>query len=269
MNGCYSLEILALFIEDDLPPARAEHVNQHLRTCAECRGACTQLETSQVFIKSGLRTVQAVPNQEQLLARVRHTVLSKIESRELEFGWRLKIERFLWASFRKPRYALASIAILIVVSAAILAQMRHTVHEEHLTAAVFDGTASLAKPQGYRDWVFVGSSKDGESLHNIYVEPAAYRHYARTGTFPEGTVLVREKLRYGTDLVALEASVKDSGRFPGGWGFFDFTDQQGKTASRAQALPDTTCRSCHEQNAETDHVFTQYYPVLRFARMES
>jgi hypothetical protein len=269
MSHCYSREVLALFVEDDLPPDQAEHVNKHLHACALCRDVCIELETSQAFIKSGLRSgVHAMPNHQQVLSQIRHTVLSKIDSQELELGWRLQIERLLFASFRKQRYAFASLAILLVISASLLAQMRHTVRINHLTAAVFEGT-TLARPQGYRDWVFVGSSRDDESLHNIYVEPAAYKYYSRTGTFPEGTVLVREKVRYDKELITLEASVKDSGRFSGGWGFFDFTDQQGKTSSRARALPETSCLSCHEQNAQTDHVFTQYYPVLRFARMES
>jgi len=66
---------------------------------------------------------------------------------------------------------------------------------------------------------------------------------------------------------ALLASVKDSARFAGGWGFFDFTGPAGRTTSKALALLDSSgCRSCHRQEAETDHVFTQFYPGLRAAR---
>jgi hypothetical protein len=68
---------------------------------------------------------------------------------------------------------------------------------------------------------------------------------------------------------ALEASVKDSSRFKGGWGFFDFTDKDGEIGSKARALPDGACRPCHELLGQTDHVFTQFYPVLRSARVES
>lgn len=65
----------------------------------------------------------------------------------------------------------------------------------------------------------------------------------------------------------LLASVKDSTRFDGGWGFFDFTGLDGRVASKTQALPESSgCRACHRQDAETDHVFTQFYPVLRSAR---
>jgi hypothetical protein len=36
--------------------------------------------------------------------------------------------------------------------------------------------------------------------------------------------------------------------------------------SETHALPESSgCRACHRQDAETDHVFTQFYPVLRSA----
>jgi hypothetical protein len=71
---------------------------------------------------------------------------------------------------------------------------------------------------------------------------------------------------YGKEFVGLEASVKDSSRFEGGWGFFDFTDSQGGLTERAQPTPDSAgCVACHRDRAATDHVFTQFYPVLRSA----
>ena len=262
MNGCYAPEVLALFIADDLSPAEAASVNNHVRGCEKCLKTCDELETSQTLVKSRLRPM---PNPE-LLSAVRHNVLSKIQSQELTLGWRLKLERMLWACFRKQAYAYATLAILVVISASLLAQIHHTDQVQHLTAAVFDADG-LVRPGAYRDWVFLGSTKDAESLHNVYIEPAAYRQYAKTGIFPEGTVFVRERVRPGGDSLTVEASVKDSNRFPGGWAFFAFTDRQGKILTKA--LPDGNCRSCHEQKAEKDQVFTQFYPVLRLARMES
>src|SRR6266446_6117077 len=71
------------------------------------------------------------------------------------------------------------------------------------TAAQFEGKDTLLRPDGYREWVFVGSSlglryeegkKQPEQLEykNVYIDPAAYRAYKQTGAFPEGTVLVLE-----------------------------------------------------------------------------
>jgi cytochrome P460 len=102
----------------------------------------------------------------------------------------------------------------------------------------------------------VGSSQG----HNVYINPDAYREYSKSGKFPEGTILVQEMV--ATEVV--KASVKDSGRFEGGWGYFDFSEGTGALKSEAEPLPQTAgCLSCHQEKAATDHVFTQFYPVLR------
>jgi hypothetical protein len=70
-------------------------------------------------------------------------------------------------------------------------------------AAQFEGKDTLLRPEGYREWVFVGSSlglrydegqKEPQQLEykNVYIDPAAYRAYQETGAFPQGTVLVLE-----------------------------------------------------------------------------
>lgn len=158
-----------------------------------------------------------------------------------------------------------------------------------LTAAVFEGQDSLLRPEGYRQWIFVGSSmglrydenpekrSSGESqrFNNVYLDPVAYREFSKTGKFPEGTVFVLEILSaaskkepglqgsYQKDRVALEASVKDSTRFEGGWAYFSFDDPSGKLKDKAQPRPQASCYACHHQKAATDHVFTQFYPPLR------
>jgi Cytochrome P460 len=62
-----------------------------------------------------------------------------------------------------------------------------------------DGKMKL--PTGYREWVFIGSPLTPNALdngkaafpefHNVYVERSNFDAYMKTGTFPEGTVLVR------------------------------------------------------------------------------
>ena len=156
------------------------------------------------------------------------------------------------------------------------------------SAATFTTNNILERPAGYREWVFVGSSiglnysphsdnASQELFHNVYIDPAGYREYMASGKFPEGTVMVLELARPETkkepglqgsfekEFVALEASVKDSNRFEGGWGYFSFTDAGGKL--KPSASPEERgCRSCHQERAETDHVFTQFYPVLKLGR---
>jgi len=158
------------------------------------------------------------------------------------------------------------------------------------TGPRFEGKDTLLRPTGYREWVFVGSSlglsydpvagekRKPERYHNVYINPSSYREFSRTGKFPDGTMMVLELATaaikseprlhgsYQGDFVALEASVKDSKRFPDVWAYFSFTERDGSIRTRAQPFPSNACWSCHNKKAETDHVFTQFYPVLRALR---
>ena len=50
---------------------------------------------------------------------------------------------------------------------------------------------------------------------------------------------------------------------PGGWGFFSFGHKPEPYDATATLLPVGACSGCHEGGADTDFVFTQYYPALR------
>lgn len=65
-----------------------------------------------------------------------------------------------------------------------------------------------------------------------------------------------------TNLVAFEMSVKDRQRHPEGWGFYHFDASSTAAGDSARPVPRSECFDCHDQHAETDHVFTQYYPAL-------
>jgi hypothetical protein len=140
---------------------------------------------------------------------------------------------------------------------------------------------ALHRPVEVERWILVGASLglgysdatgDGPGMfHRVYLEPTAYEHYQRTGRFRDGTMLalaIRQPERRVPpsragwtegDLAALELAVKDPGRFPGGWAYFDF----GRAAPTAAALPPERCARCHAQHAARDNVFVQFYPQLR------
>jgi hypothetical protein len=51
-----------------------------------------------------------------------------------------------------------------------------------------------------------------------------------------------------------------------GWVYFSFVHvAEAKYAKTAKMFPADKCNSCHQASADTDYVFTQYYPVLRAA----
>jgi hypothetical protein len=212
---------------------------------------------------------------QETLTGMRRSVMSELEATRRSFGWALRLERFLVLALKKPQHAAVAFAVVAIVSATLLGQIRYSTAELHPYQAAFASGDVLLRPASYREWVFAGSSlgaghDDGrttDSLHNVYITPDAYREYHRSGTFPDGTVMVMEILSPALkeEVLGLKVSVKDSRRFPEGWGFFEFT-QSGKAAIEAALLPQTAnCLSCHRDRAATDHVFTQFYPALRTA----
>ena len=278
MNCAYSKEILALYVEDDLPtPEAVNKVEAHVLTCTACRWFCDELRKSQGFIKSGFRAGCQQPLSQELLANIRRIVMSQIDGVRQQLGWAVRLERFLMLGLRTHRYAIVGSLGVAIVSASLLAQIQHSGYRAKVGAAMFVGNDNLLCPSSYREWVFVGCSlgtdhshnQSSEVYHNVYIDPVAYREYQRSGKFPDGTVMVLEVLSAQTkphenDLIALQASVKDSSRFDGGWGFYDFTAGIGKLKPQAEPLPQTAgCLACHREKAATDHVFTQFYPVLR------
>jgi hypothetical protein len=110
---------------------------------------------------------------------------------------------------------------------------------------------------------------------HTFVNPAAYDHFMRTGTWPDGTVFMLEFRasqsegsinragRFATQLTFLEAEVKDS-RFPDGWAFYAFGP--GNALARvAQPLAGAAvvpCVECHSENGAVERTFVQFYPHL-------
>ncbi len=90
--------------------------------------------------------------------------------------------------------------------------------EEKMFQPRFADGNQLARPEGFRQWMFVGSNLNmgytegpapAESrFHNIYIQPEAYRQFAAEGKFPDKTVLVMEVIAAGTN-----ASINKKGQF--------------------------------------------------------
>ncbi len=156
----------------------------------------------------------------------------------------------------------------------------------------YDADGRMIRPEAdnYRRWVYVGTPLTPNSLnppeapfpefHSVYIHPGDYDHYQATGTFRDGTVLIKELALVGStsavsgkgyfmgEFTGLEATVKDAARFPdepGNWAYFTFGHTY-PLADAAAAFPTAACNTCHENAAKDDFVFTQYYPVLQAAR---
>jgi Cytochrome P460 len=162
------------------------------------------------------------------------------------------------------------------------------------TAAVeFTPDGKMKRPDGYRNWVYVGAVvtpndlNDGEAafpeFHSVYMDPESFAHYEKTGEFRDGTVMIKELIGVGAkeatsgkgyfmgDFRGLEASIKDSKRFkdePGSWAYFSFGHKYPLKAEATKQAA-ASCNACHQTNAAKDDVFSQYYPVLRAAAPRS
>lgn len=139
----------------------------------------------------------------------------------------------------------------------------------------------LKMPERYREWIFLTSGVDmsyspnpamaGHSMFdNVFVNPAAYHAFLKTGTWPDRTTLVLE-IRgaegpssinkrghsQSPEIMGLEVHVKDA-RLEGGWGFYEFT---GPGSAKVIKRP-ASCYQCHESHGAVDTTFVQFYPTL-------
>jgi Cytochrome P460 len=156
--------------------------------------------------------------------------------------------------------------------------------------AAASGEAPAYAPNGdlvplphYREWIYLTSGidmsyspkpemADHSMFDNVFVNPAAYRSFLSTGTWPDKTVMVLEVREartrgsinqrghfQGTALMGLEVHVKDEARFAGKWAFFDFDTPEKNGTLIPQGAP---CYSCHAAHGAVDTTFVQFYPTL-------
>jgi hypothetical protein len=147
----------------------------------------------------------------------------------------------------------------------------------------FTAGGELIRPSDFREWMFVTSglgmtynqptgAARTPNFTNVWVNPSSYRAFMKTGQWPDKTMFILEVRastsagsinkggHFQSNLVVVEASVKDEARFPGKWAYFDFgRDMKPQVA----ALPRTErCYACHTDNGAVDNTFVQFYPTL-------
>ncbi len=148
----------------------------------------------------------------------------------------------------------------------------------------FNSRGELQVPSNYREWVFLSSGlgmnygpiakevhDENPAFDNVFVSPPAYRAFQETGRWPDKTMFVLEVRssqskgsinnggHFQSELLGLEAEVKDESRFPGKWAFFGL----GKGTTPGKQIPTTAgCYSCHAKNGAVDNTFVQFYPTL-------
>jgi hypothetical protein len=147
----------------------------------------------------------------------------------------------------------------------------------------YNDKGDLLFPANYREWVFLSSglamnygplaakAEEAPRFDNVFVSPPAYKSFLETGTWPDKTVLlievrassskgsINKSGHFQSDLLGMEAEVKDESRFPAKWAFFSL----GKGAVSGKLRPSTDdCYTCHAEHGAVDHTFVQFYPTL-------
>jgi Cytochrome P460 len=146
----------------------------------------------------------------------------------------------------------------------------------------YTSDAQLRLPENYRQWVYLSSGfdmnynpsaaamPDHHMFDNVFVNPASYKAFLKTGTWPDKTMFalelrgaegrgsINKKGNYQGEVMGVEIHVKDEARFPGNWAFFGFDDS--KTAKMTPTS--ANCYSCHSDHGAVDTTFVQFYPTL-------
>ena len=202
---------------------------------------------------------------------------------------------------------LVIVGLGLTASAVYLVVAKPAAAQTEQSSAVFNADGTVQVPTGFRKWVFVGAPLTPEGLndgkfncnadgtnctksnfpeyHHVYIEKKNVDAYLKTGSFPEGTVIVKELTRvlkptfpdgsrkepsgrgyFNGEYNGIDMSVKDSKRFAGtnGWGFFTFGHHPLPYDKTSAERPVAECAGCHIANvANTDMTWIQFYPLLR------
>ncbi len=175
------------------------------------------------------------------------------------------------------------ITILTFIACLGVVSLAEDIGSDSVNAAAFDDQDNLILPGDIDEWVFLGSSlgmgysqaefdSDSPGMFQIArMEPNAYRAFRETGEFVDGTMIAlhffgsENKIsinRAGFVMGGqhfMEIHYKDSKRFPDGFNFYTFQNDDAVAAE--MPLPNE-CVSCHKKDGAYDGVFVQFYPVI-------
>jgi len=190
-------------------------------------------------------------------------------------------------------------AAIAIVTGGILGSL--PAKSQSKAEALADASGNLQVPGTYRTtYEFLGAwaaaadqSQGSQELHVVYASPGTITAYRQDGHFPDGTVLVKEVYRAGTEpmttgLISHADSLrgwfvmmKDStDRYASnklvwgdGWGWSWFDAANPSTPSLNLPLPGgaratsadyrENCKGCHFPAQATDMIYVDGYPPLR------
>lgn len=180
---------------------------------------------------------------------------------------------------------------VLAIAAVIVLRMLGAAQTADNSDPSYTKDGDLRLPADYRTWVYLSSglgmtydanstSSRNPMFTNVFVKPAAYNSFLKTGRWPDKTVLMLEERGSGTnvgpnrgghfqtELHGIATLVKDESRFPEKWRFFSFNTKPGLPAGPGKPVQTTACLECHTKNGAVDHTFVQFYPTLKRVAIE-
>jgi hypothetical protein len=186
----------------------------------------------------------------------------------------------------KQNPALCALTMLLGLALTQVAFNSFADHHEK-GEAQFTKDGKLIRPEGWREWVFVGSPVTPNSLnggaapfpefHSVYIDPKSWEQWKKTGKFREGTMFAKELSSVGATSATsgigffngenqgFEIAYKNTRKYPGepgGWVYFSYGHHVEPYEDAVAHMPTAACAACHTASAADDMVFTQYYPIL-------
>jgi len=179
--------------------------------------------------------------------------------------------------------AIAACAVSAAFGISLFLEKINPVDAASPDAPSYASNGDMTPPANYREWIYLSTGidmsyspnatqTDHSVFDNVFVNPAAYRSFLATGTWPDKTVMVLE-VRGAKDkgsinhrghfqdtaTMGIEVHVKDEKRFPGKWAFFEFDSMQKNGTLIPEKAP---CYTCHAAHGAVDTTFVQFYPTL-------
>jgi Cytochrome P460 len=156
------------------------------------------------------------------------------------------------------------------------------------TAFEYAPDGQVRFPADYRQWVYLSSGvgmtygpvgqmgRMGPPMFdNVFVNPESYRAFLKTGRWPDKTMFVLEIRtseshasinkdgHFQTDVMGIEAEVKDASAKTGEWTFYSFDARKPSAGTIGKAFGrDASCYACHGTNTAVENTFVQFYPEL-------
>jgi len=192
------------------------------------------------------------------------------------------------------RMKFVAVTVGAIATIAFIDRLPAQAQERPSWVPVWTAKNELQLPQGYREWVYLGSPltpnalNDGHAgfpeFHNVYVPKPILEEYQKTGKYPEDAIMVKElqltlpaenpdgsraessgRGYFPGAFNGMDVMVKDSKRCAetNNWCFFNFGHHAQPYAATAAIAPRDKCASCHQANADKDLHFTKFYQLLQ------